>query len=105
MDVFTIHFLKAYCRTSIQDILVRLEECTDRNVTKFSKGKCKVLHLGRKSYSVVQQARPWLPGMQLCGKGCGVLLHEDMSLQCALVARKGSSTSGCTDSIGASSLK
>ena len=106
MDVFTLNFIKAYCRIAIQENLVRLEECADRNVTKFSKGKCKVLRLGRKNDAAAQQAGPWLPGMQLCGKGCGVLLlnEQGMSLQCALAARKGTSIPGCTDRIGASSL-
>ena len=30
-----------------QKDLSRLEKCTDRNFTKFSKERCKVLHLGR----------------------------------------------------------
>lgn len=36
---------EAYSGIAIQENVVRLEECTDRNVTKFSKGKHKVLHL------------------------------------------------------------
>lgn len=91
MDVFTLNFLKACCRIAIQENLVRLEECSDRNVTKFSKDKCKVLRLGRKNDAAAQQAGPELPGMQLCGKERGVLLlsEQGMSLQCALAARKG----------------
>lgn len=54
-------------RTAILKNLVRLEEWSDRSVREFNKIKCKVLHLGRKNHTA-QQARPWLPGMQLCGK-------------------------------------
>lgn len=77
MNVFPLNFLKAYCRIAIQENLVRPEECADRNVTKFSKGKCEVLHLRRKNNAAAQQAGPWLPGMQLCRKGCGVLLLSE----------------------------
>ena len=37
------------CRAAIQRALDRLEERADRNLMKFSKDKCKVLHFGRKS--------------------------------------------------------
>lgn len=37
------------CRAAIQRTLGRLEEWTDRNLMKFTKDTCKVLHLGRKS--------------------------------------------------------
>lgn len=33
-------------RATLQDDLDRLEEWANKNVRKFSKGKCKVLHLG-----------------------------------------------------------
>jgi len=77
MDVFTLNFLKAYCRIAIQQNVVRLDECVDRNTTKFSKGRCKVLRLGRKNSAAAQQARLWLPGTELCRKGCGVLLLNE----------------------------
>lgn len=32
---------------AIQRDLDRLEKCTNKNVTKLNKGKCKILHLGR----------------------------------------------------------
>ena len=37
------------CRTAFQRAPDRLEEWADRNLTKFSKDKRKVLHLGRKT--------------------------------------------------------
>lgn len=62
MDVSTLNFLKAYCRIAIQENLVRLEECADRNVTKFALALAEVLHLGRKNDAAAQQAGPWLLG-------------------------------------------
>lgn len=32
---------------AIRSNLDRLEKCTNKNVIKFNKGKCKILHLGR----------------------------------------------------------
>lgn len=33
--------------SSIQRDFDRLEKCANRNLVKFSRGKCKVLHVGR----------------------------------------------------------
>lgn len=37
------------CRAALQRALDRLEEQAERDLMKFSKEKCKILHLGRKS--------------------------------------------------------
>ena len=60
------------CAT-IQRDLNRPEKRTDRNVMQFNKGKCKVLHLGRKK--PMHQCRPGgqTAGKQLGRKGPGCL--------------------------------
>lgn len=49
--------------------LDRLEKWADRNLIKFNKDKCKVLHLGKRKPFATAQAGDWLVGKQLCGKG------------------------------------
>lgn len=37
------------CKAAIQGALDRLEEWAEKDLMKFNKDKCKILHLGRKS--------------------------------------------------------
>ncbi|PKU48620.1 rna-directed dna polymerase from mobile element jockey-like [Limosa lapponica baueri] len=72
----------------IQRDLDRLESCAERNLMKFNKGKCRVLHLGRNN------STHWLGADLLesssVARDLGVLVDNRMTMsqQCAPVAEK-----------------
>ncbi|CAM5162260.1 unnamed protein product [Natator depressus] len=84
-------------RITIQNDLDKLEKWCEVNRMKFSKDKCKVLHLGRNNQLHRYKMRNDCVGRSSVEKDLGVIVDHklNMSQQCKTVAKKATIILGC----------
>ncbi|GAB0182536.1 mitochondrial enolase superfamily member 1 [Grus japonensis] len=82
---------------AIQWDLDRLEKWANRNLMKFNKGKCKVLHLGKNNPMHKNMLRATQQESSLAEKDLGFLVDTKLNMGqcCALAAKAADSILGC----------
>ena len=82
---------------AIQRDLDRLESWVGRNITKYNKGKCRVLHRGKSNPKYQYRLGTDLLEISVEERDLGLLVNSRMTMNqhCALVAKKVYGILGC----------